>query len=201
MGLRETNAERTRQLIVDVAVDLFIEHGYDTTMEQIAEQAGVGSSTLYRYFPSKDLLILDPLIRAFDLASLLRERPADEPLAATLGEVVVGGIEGDERSMARIRALRKVIDVSPSPRARLWDFMVQSQRDLQDALAERVQRDPEDLEVAFTARMVIATWELAGSRWSDGDHRASRTDVVRQVLDELGTIDLVLPSLSVRAEA
>ena len=127
MGLRETNAERTRQLIVDVAVDLFIEHGYDTTMEQIAEQAGVGSSTLYRYFPSKDLLILDPLIRAFDLASLLRERPADEPLAAALGEVVVGGIEGDERSMARIRALRKVIDVSPSPRARLWDFVVQSQ--------------------------------------------------------------------------
>ncbi len=178
MGLRETNAERTRQLIVDVAVDLFIEHGYYTTMEQIAEQAGVGSSTLYRYFPSKDLLILDPL-----------------------GEVVVGGIEGDERSMARIRALRKVIDVSPGPRARLWDFVVQSQWDLQDVLAERVQRDPEDLEVAFTARMVIATWELAGSRWSDGDHRASRTDVVRQVLDELGTIDLVLPSLSVRAEA
>ena len=57
VGLRETNAERTRQLIVDVAVDLFIEHGYDTTMEQIAEQAGVGSSTLYR-FPRRSRLTL-----------------------------------------------------------------------------------------------------------------------------------------------
>ncbi len=62
MGLRERNAARTRELIINTALGLFLEHGYDATkMEDIAEAAGIGTSTLYRYFPTKDLLIIDPL--------------------------------------------------------------------------------------------------------------------------------------------
>ena len=58
MGLREVKAARTREHIVDVAIELFIAQGYDqTTMEQIAEKAEVAPSTLYRYFTSKDLLV------------------------------------------------------------------------------------------------------------------------------------------------
>jgi AcrR family transcriptional regulator len=43
-----------RQAILDSAHDLFSEHGYHaTTLQEIAERAGVGVSSLYSYFPSK----------------------------------------------------------------------------------------------------------------------------------------------------
>ena len=85
MGLREQNAERTRAHVIDVAIQLFFTQGYEqTTMEQIAERADVGSTTLYRYFPTKDLLLLHQL-SAFDWGPALRARPADEAIDVSLG--------------------------------------------------------------------------------------------------------------------
>jgi len=52
-------AERTRQLILNTALELFAEHGYDaTTMRDIAGQAGVSLGLAYRYFQSKESLVL-----------------------------------------------------------------------------------------------------------------------------------------------
>lgn len=49
---------RTKQKIVDAALQLFREHGYEaTTMRMVAEQAGVSLGNAYYYFKSKDLLL------------------------------------------------------------------------------------------------------------------------------------------------
>ena len=46
--------KQVRQAIVDSAYDLFSERGYhSTTLQDVAEYAGVGVSSLYSYFPSK----------------------------------------------------------------------------------------------------------------------------------------------------
>jgi len=50
--------ERTRERILDVALDLFRERGYEaTTMRMIAKAAGVSLGNSYYYFPSKDHLV------------------------------------------------------------------------------------------------------------------------------------------------
>jgi AcrR family transcriptional regulator len=50
---------RRREAILDTAVQLFARNGYpNTDMQELADQTGVGKGTLYRYFPSKDLLFL-----------------------------------------------------------------------------------------------------------------------------------------------
>jgi AcrR family transcriptional regulator len=50
--------EQTKQLIVDTAVRLFREQGYEkTTMRSIAQAAGVSVGNAYYYFPSKDHLV------------------------------------------------------------------------------------------------------------------------------------------------
>lgn len=77
MGLRELKRERTRRLISDKAFELFTDHGFgQTTVEQIAAAAEVGPSTLYRYFPTKERLVLefveDSLFGALDW---FREQP------------------------------------------------------------------------------------------------------------------------------
>ncbi|HET9050271.1 MAG TPA: TetR family transcriptional regulator [Candidatus Dormibacteraeota bacterium] len=55
---RSERGERTRQRILDVALDLFRTQGYEsTTMRAIAEAAGVAVGNTYYYFPSKDHLV------------------------------------------------------------------------------------------------------------------------------------------------
>ncbi|MBM7789348.1 TetR/AcrR family transcriptional regulator [Tenggerimyces flavus] len=195
MGLRERKTARTRRQIVDVALDLFVEQGYDeTTMEQIAERAEVGSTTLYRYFPSKDLLILDRFTQSMDLGARLRSRPSTESLSVALGAVIHASIEGFADEDGRVTALRRIVDNAPVPRARLWDLVAQAQSDLESAIAARLDRPPGDLQVVLTATLTFAVFQIAAEKWWAGDHRASRAAVVDEVLRALAASDLVLPS-------
>src|SRR5688572_17973344 len=55
---RREQAERTRRDIVVAALELFVERGYvGTTMNDIAENAGVAVETVYRAFSSKALVL------------------------------------------------------------------------------------------------------------------------------------------------
>ena len=53
-----TKGEQTRRLIFETALALFREQGFDaTTMQEVAERAGVAKSAAYYYFPSKEAII------------------------------------------------------------------------------------------------------------------------------------------------
>jgi AcrR family transcriptional regulator len=52
-----SDAERNRQRIVSAAGRVFAERGLGATMDEIADQAGVGVGTVYRRYPEKELLI------------------------------------------------------------------------------------------------------------------------------------------------
>ena len=192
MGLRELKAARTRQLVLDVALDLFLDQGYDeTTMEQIAAKAEIGTTTLYRYFPSKDVLALEPFRRIMELGPLLGARPADEPLDVALGAALQQLVQpGSEKADERHAALRKIVDTAPVPRARLWDLYAQAQRGLEDAIAERLQRPVDDLLVVMTSHITFAVLQIATGR-----RPASAAGVVDEVLRALGELDLVIPAL------
>src|SRR5690606_7272503 len=67
LGLRERKKIKTRMAIREATYDLIKEQGYDgTTVEQIAERAEVSPSTVFRYFPTKEDIVLtdeyDPLV-------------------------------------------------------------------------------------------------------------------------------------------
>src|SRR5215813_6820235 len=68
-GLRERKKAKTRAAIQQHALRLFQEQGYEaTTIEQIAEAAEISPSTFFRYFPTKEDVVLydafDPLLFA-----------------------------------------------------------------------------------------------------------------------------------------
>ena len=49
-----SDAARNLARIVDAARDVFAERGYDASVSEVAERAGVGTATIYRRFPTKD---------------------------------------------------------------------------------------------------------------------------------------------------
>ncbi len=79
-GLRQRKKQRTREQIVNAAMGLFDERGYQaTTIADIAEAADVAPRTFFSYFPSKEAVVFHTLDRDLEsLETMLRERPAGE---------------------------------------------------------------------------------------------------------------------------
>ncbi|MDP9792800.1 AcrR family transcriptional regulator [Catenuloplanes nepalensis] len=83
LSSREVSRRAVRRQIETVAMELFLESGFDTvTIDRIATEAGVSQRTFFRYFPTKeDLVVGDPMEFGSILRDLLEARPADEPAA------------------------------------------------------------------------------------------------------------------------
>lgn len=195
MGLREVKAERLRQRILDVASDLFLAQGFaETSMEEIAARAEVGSTTLYRYFPSKDHLALGPLNTSLRLGDALQQRPQDEPLDRALGAVILGALDVHVGDIDRFQGIRRVMDSNPRTRAALWDILEEGRENLCRALAVRMGMDVDSTDVVLTSRLVFAIWELAWVRWANHPTRPL-AERGAEVLGEVSRLRLSLPEL------
>ncbi|MDV9200806.1 TetR/AcrR family transcriptional regulator, partial [Streptomyces sp. Wh19] len=118
-GLRERKKLRTRIAIRQAAYRLIAEQGYEaTTVEQIAAAAEVSPSTVFRYFPAKEDIVLTDEYDGV-LAAALRGRPAGEPplesLRHVLAEVLAEFLATGEQELRQ--RTRLMVEV-PAVRAR-----------------------------------------------------------------------------------
>src|SRR5262249_33846507 len=97
-------ATSTRDRILDVALDLFIEKGFDgTSLREIAERLGVTKAALYYHFASKDdiLLALHMRLHAFGKDALVKIT-ADEPVGIQAWGAVLDEMVGQMLAQRRI---------------------------------------------------------------------------------------------------
>lgn len=85
------DARRNHDRLLAVARDAFAEHGYHTSLDDIAKRAGVGSGTLYRHFPNREALLEtvyrdDVVALATRADALAQTLPPGEALAAWMRE-------------------------------------------------------------------------------------------------------------------
>ena len=148
LGLRERKKAKTRAAIQRHALRLFREKGYvATTVEQIAEAAEVSPSTFFRYFPSKeDVVLYDPTDLPM-FAAFEAQPPEVSPIRAIRNAMwqVFGGLSAEELAgqLDRDELIRAV----PELRSRMIDSFVDGIDVFSELLARRVGRLPDDMAV------------------------------------------------------
>jgi AcrR family transcriptional regulator len=159
-GLRERKKQRTREAIVDAALRLFDERGFEqTTIADIAEAADIAPRTFFGYFPSKeDVVFADFPEQLEALSRRLRERDEDETAIDALRAVIRDALEHadltDERELCRKRVVKQSETLDAHRRALMGQ--------MEDMLAEAVARDfgdqPGDLRPSMIASAAVAAF-------------------------------------------
>ncbi|MBX7547468.1 TetR family transcriptional regulator [Streptomyces sp. NPDC004232] len=186
LGLRERKKIKTREAIRTATYALIREQGYDaTTVEQIAERAEVSPSTVFRYFPTKEDIVLtdeyDPLIVAE-----LRARPAGEPWMESMRHVMHKALEAGTGEDPEVVRLRTHLTVQvPAVRSRMFESMSETGRLLRGALAERYGLDPDALEVRVYAMSLIGGLMEVSMYWAENDFAGDLGDLMDRALTVL----------------
>ncbi|MET7595199.1 TetR family transcriptional regulator [Streptomyces sp. NPDC005481] len=181
-GLRERKKTKTRLAIREAAYRLIQEQGYEAaSVERIAAAAEVSPSTVLRYFPAKEDIVL-PDGGDRETEERLRSRPAGEPWPESLRHVL-GHILAGRPEVLRLRT-RLMAEV-PAVRSRTRERLTGTGRMLCRVIGERTGRDPDALDVRVYAAALTGALLETAVYWAEGGHREDLAALLDRTLDLL----------------
>ncbi|MFE6775117.1 TetR family transcriptional regulator [Streptomyces sp. NPDC057702] len=191
-------AQRKRQLVAheltEAAMRLLAREGFDAvTIDEIAATAGVSKRTFFRYFASKEDVVVQLLA---DLGAGMRAelaaRPAGELPSAALLHAVRVPIAACGDHADRALSVVQLILRTPALLARFLERQARWRDELATELADRLDLDPTtELYPRLAAGMALTAFDAVLHRWSASDGREDPTDL----LDHAFTV--IAPALDV----
>jgi AcrR family transcriptional regulator len=155
-GLRERKKARTRASIREHALRLFREQGYQvTTVEQIAAAAEISPATFFRYFPTKEDVVLQDDFDLITIAALTAQPPELSPIAAFRAAAASSLAAMTEADKDVFRETSRLTAQVPEIRARALDEFTRTIDGIAAALAGRVGRAPDNFAVRTLAGAII----------------------------------------------
>jgi AcrR family transcriptional regulator len=183
IGLRERKRQRTHDAVSAAAIALFLERGFDrVSVADVAAAAEISKPTLFRYFPTKEDLVLHRFAdHAGEAARVVRS--ADGPALAALHAHFVDGLARRDpvtglNDHPQVLAFHNMVFSTPSLSGRVNDYIARDE----EALAEALGFDP--LTSRLAAAQILAVQRvLARENWrllaagaaADDVHDTART--------------------------
>jgi len=188
-GLRELKKARTRASLREHALRLFRERGYQaTTVEQIAAAAEVSPSTFFRYFPTKEDVVLQDDMDTRLIAALEQQPPGLGPVAAVRAATRQVFSSYTAADVDAVRETARLTMTVPEIRARALDEFARAINGIAEAIGKRSGRPADDLAVRTVAGAVVGVImaiTLPWEGWAEG----------RDFEDSFGRIDEALALL------
>jgi AcrR family transcriptional regulator len=190
-SLSERKQASVREAICTCATDLFVEHGFqETTIEQIARAAGIGRRTFFRYFKSKEDVVLWKFDQFARLSlELLAQRPAREQQLSALESALTEASEFYNRQPEQTLAILRLTEGTPS----LFAQQLLQQQNWKEwftaALRTRSRAASSSYTPELAASVAIESMAIAVRRWlHDGrgeltSHIAASFAALRRVLE------------------
>ncbi|MBB6123362.1 TetR/AcrR family transcriptional regulator [Sphingobium subterraneum] len=185
VGLRERTRRAVQKEITEAANALFLARGYEqTTIEDIASAVGLSQRSVFRYFPSKEELIIGKFeFVAEEMLEIFRTRPAHEPVWDSLRRMfdLLVPLEDNPQEHDVAKAILGIIFSTPALFASYLQKLQQIQQAIvmaaiEQAGASRLPRSGDDpvlraLIAAAFGCLVAAqqSWLAAGANGKFGD--------------------------------
>lgn len=169
--------ELTRARLLSAAFQLISDQGYDeTTVDQIAAMASVSTMTFFRYFPSKDLLVLDDPYDPVIVEAIARQ-PNNLPAFERARRGLLAAWSGlREAELEEQRARVRIIAATPQLRAKVWERNLITRH----AIVEALTQDGSDhLNAEAAAGACLGALEAALLDWGRSDDGTLGDRVVR----------------------
>jgi AcrR family transcriptional regulator len=166
-SLRDEHKAHTERALREAALKLFASQGYDTTtIEEVAERAGVSARTFFRYFPTKEsVLYLHEHLWFQSLTEIYLAQPGSrsdiEALSATLVELAPELIPKRRSLLQHRRALAS----SPTLRGRQQDRHLEEIDELARSVAARRGLSSPDEGCVLVAAITLLTHRHALDAW------------------------------------
>src|SRR5262249_51217501 len=172
MGLRERKRQRTHDAVSAAAISMFLEHGFDrVSVADIAAAAEISKPTLFRYFRSKEDLVLHRIPdHEGEAARVVRQRPAHQPPLAALHHHFLAGLARRDpvtglNDDPEVLAFHNMIFSTPGLSARVNEYITRDEEALAAALVQTAQA-PDELTARLAAAQIIAVQRiLARENW------------------------------------
>jgi len=168
-GLRARKRADTHARVQTAAMHLFGQKGFEaTTLDDIAEAAGVSRRSLFHYFTSKEDIVLSTKAGLGDLIdAAVARRPVDEPLLA-MAENALTDMASDFQGPGP-RALARLIHDTPALRAGDHAKYEALEGRLARAMAARKGLAAEDFQARVVATTAIGVLRMATETWLAAD--------------------------------
>jgi AcrR family transcriptional regulator len=190
VGLRERKKLRTRAQLTEAALRLFSERGFDaTTIEDIVEEVEVSPRTFFRYFDSKE----DVVIGFFDdlgkeLRAMLAARPPEESPFTAIRRALGSLVDLYTAQADRVIAAKRLAHDTPAIRARLLDKHARWENGVAEELAARLGADlDDDPRPRLIAAVALAAFSTAVNKWVDSSGRQDLPALLDGALEAVAT--------------
>ncbi|MFD4009719.1 TetR family transcriptional regulator [Streptomyces albidoflavus] len=187
-------AQRKRQLVADelteAALQLLALRGFDgVTVDEIVAAAGVSKRTFFRYFASKEDVVVQFLAdMGTGMCAELASRPAGEPPSTALLRTVLVPLTTCGAHSEKALPLVRLILRTPALHARFLERQAQWREGLSTELARRLGLDPAaDLYPHLAAGMALTAFDTVLWRWSESEAGDDPAELAERAFAVIGT--------------
>ncbi|GGO63516.1 TetR/AcrR family transcriptional regulator [Nonomuraea cavernae] len=166
-GLRQLQRQRVREAISAAAISLFLERGFDEVpVTEVAAAARVSKPTLFKYFPTKEDLVLHRIAdHQGEAARVVRERaPGVDPVTALHRHFLDALARHDPvtglNDHPEVLGYHRMVFFTPSLASRVFHYMSQDEAALAEALGETT----DELTAGLLAGQVLAVQRVLSRR-------------------------------------
>jgi len=147
-GLRERKKAKTRAEIQKQALRLFRKKGYDnTTVEQVAEAAEVSPSTFFRYFSTKEDLVVYSILDPVAIEAFKAQPVGLNPIQALRAAIGSAFNNFTSKELEELRERQALMRSIPELRASMLNELTRNLEVLAKLVYERIGRSADDLAV------------------------------------------------------
>lgn len=164
-SLRDRTRRAVRAELFAVSQALIVEHGFEAvTVEQIAAAAGLSRRSFFRYFPSKEALVIGKYEQFGEaLVAALQARPADESVWTSLRRMFdpMAAYLSDADRRAEADAMQRVILASPSLHGGFLRAQEPTRAAAVEVLVERLGPDASTLQLTAIVGAAFGCYQAA----------------------------------------